>query len=96
MRGAGVGRVLVASLHQSIADILPTRLGFYENWLNPAGLREGTIVDVERTEIQRRARHIAVIRYEIPLPAAAAVEASESDRFVTFSWRRSEGDGPHD
>jgi hypothetical protein len=43
MRDAGIGRVLVASLHQSIADILPTRLGFYENWLNAAGLREGTI-----------------------------------------------------
>lgn len=43
MRDAGIGRVLVASLHQSIADILPTRLSFYENWLNAAGLREGTI-----------------------------------------------------
>jgi bacteriochlorophyll 4-vinyl reductase len=43
MRDGGIGRVLVASLHQGIADILPTRLGFYENWLNPAGLREGTI-----------------------------------------------------
>ena len=40
---AGIGRVLVASLHQAIADILPTRLGFYENWLNAEGLREGTI-----------------------------------------------------
>src|SRR3990167_7834916 len=43
MREAGIGRVLVASLHQGIADILPTRLGFYENWLNADGLREGTI-----------------------------------------------------
>ena len=43
MREAGIGRVLVASLHQGIADILPTRLGFYENWLNSEGLREGTI-----------------------------------------------------
>src|SRR5438874_1635060 len=43
MRAAGIGRVLVASLHQGIADILPTRLGFYENWLNSEGLREGTI-----------------------------------------------------
>jgi bacteriochlorophyll 4-vinyl reductase len=43
MREAGIGRVLVASLHQGIADILPTRLGFYENWLNAEGLREGTI-----------------------------------------------------
>ena len=43
MSEAGIGRVLVASLHQGIADILPTRLGFYENWLNAEGLREGTI-----------------------------------------------------
>ena len=43
MREAGIGRVLFASLHQGIADILPTRLGFYENWLNAEGLREGTI-----------------------------------------------------
>ena len=38
-----IGRVLVASLHQSIADVLPNRLEFYENWLNVSGLREGTI-----------------------------------------------------
>ncbi len=38
-----IGRVLVASLHQAIADILPIRLEFYENWLNVSGLREGTI-----------------------------------------------------
>src|SRR6185295_18921977 len=30
-------------LHQGIADILPSRLTFYENWLNAEGLREGTI-----------------------------------------------------
>jgi bacteriochlorophyll 4-vinyl reductase len=43
MREAGIGRVLVASIHQGIADILPMRLGFYENWLNAEGLREGSI-----------------------------------------------------
>ena len=43
MREAGIGRVLVASLHQGIADILPNRLGFYENWLNTEGLRDGKI-----------------------------------------------------
>ena len=35
--------MLVASLHQAIADQLPDRLEFYENWLSGAGLREGTI-----------------------------------------------------
>ena len=43
MRDAGIGRVLVASLHQGISDVLPTRLAFYENWLNAEGLRGGTI-----------------------------------------------------
>jgi bacteriochlorophyll 4-vinyl reductase len=38
-----VGRLLVASLHQGIADLLPSRLEFYESWLNPAGLRDGRI-----------------------------------------------------
>ena len=43
MTEARVGRLLVASLHQAIADVLPTRLEFYENWLNVSGMREGTI-----------------------------------------------------
>ncbi len=43
MNDAGVGRLLVASLHQGIADVLPSRLEFYESWLNPTGLREGRI-----------------------------------------------------
>jgi hypothetical protein len=43
MRDGGVGRLLVASLHQGIADLLPTRLEFYESWLNTAGLRDGKI-----------------------------------------------------
>jgi len=43
MTEGGVGRILVASLHQAIADVLPARLEFYEAWLNPVGLREGRI-----------------------------------------------------
>jgi len=43
MDQGGVGRLLVASLHQGISDLLPTRLEFYENWLRPAGLRDGSI-----------------------------------------------------
>ena len=38
-----IGRFLVASLHQAIAELLPDRLEFYENWLTHHGLREGTI-----------------------------------------------------
>jgi hypothetical protein len=43
MSECGVGRLLVASLHQGIADLLPARLEFYESWLNPTGLRDGRI-----------------------------------------------------
>lgn len=35
--------MLVASLHQGISDLMPSRLEFYENWLNPKGMRDGTI-----------------------------------------------------
>lgn len=35
--------MLVASLHQGISDLMPTRLEFYENWLNPNGMRDGRI-----------------------------------------------------
>ena len=35
--------MLVASLHQGIADLMPSRLEFYENWLNPTGMRDGKI-----------------------------------------------------
>lgn len=43
MDQGGIGRLLVASLHQGVSDVLPTRLEFYENWLRPAGLRDGSI-----------------------------------------------------
>lgn len=41
MVDAGIGRLLVASLHEGIADVVPARLDFYENWLTPPGLRDG-------------------------------------------------------
>jgi bacteriochlorophyll 4-vinyl reductase len=41
MVDAGIGRLLIASLHEGIADVAPARLDFYENWLTPPGLRDG-------------------------------------------------------
>jgi hypothetical protein len=35
--------MLVASLHQGISDLMPSRLEFYENWLHPTGMRDGKI-----------------------------------------------------
>ena len=37
MADAGIGRLLISSLHQGIADVSPNRLEFYENW--PSGAR---------------------------------------------------------
>jgi hypothetical protein len=38
-----LGRLVAASLHQAITEELPQRLDFYENWLHPEGLRDGSI-----------------------------------------------------
>ncbi len=43
MVDAGIGRLLIASLHEGIADIVPNRLEFYENWIKPPSLRDGKI-----------------------------------------------------
>ena len=43
MVDAGIGRLLISSLHQGITDVSPNRLEFYENWLSPAGMRDGRI-----------------------------------------------------
>jgi len=40
---ARVGRLVAASLHQAIFDVMPQRLDFYEEWLHPVGLRDGSI-----------------------------------------------------
>ena len=36
-----IGRVLVASMHQAIQDLLPNRIEFYENWLSARGCARG-------------------------------------------------------
>jgi hypothetical protein len=56
---------------------LERSLHSFENALR---LRDGAIVDVERSEMERRARHVAVIRYEIPLPPSAASKSDEALR----------------
>jgi bacteriochlorophyll 4-vinyl reductase len=40
-----IGRLVVASLHQAIAEAIPLKLEFYENWLKPLGLlKEGRVI----------------------------------------------------
>lgn len=42
-RDLSVGRVLVASLHEAISEVLQERLGFYEGWLSAEAMRGGTV-----------------------------------------------------
>jgi hypothetical protein len=41
--GTEIGRVLVASMHQAIADELPTRVDFYDHWLGGQRMRDGSV-----------------------------------------------------
>lgn len=43
MGEARIGRIIVGAVHQAIADVVPMRLEFYENYLKPMRLRHGTI-----------------------------------------------------
>lgn len=43
MTEARIGRIVAAALHQALAERLPLRLEFYENWLRPMRLRAGTV-----------------------------------------------------
>ena len=43
MSEARIDRLLAASLHQAIADLLPMRLEFYESYLRPRGWREDAV-----------------------------------------------------
>jgi hypothetical protein len=43
MVDAGIGWLLNSSLHQGIGYEAPTGLDSYENWLSPAGIRDGRL-----------------------------------------------------
>lgn len=49
-----IGRVLAASLHQSISELIPTRVEFYETWLTAVRIRRGDL---------GRARFAAVVSF---------------------------------
>lgn len=38
-----IGRVLAASLHQAINEVMPTRFEFYESWLTAGRIRQGEL-----------------------------------------------------
>jgi hypothetical protein len=51
MTEARIGRLLPACLHQAISDLLPDRLEYYEEWLDPDAMRDGTIGPAPMTAV---------------------------------------------
>lgn len=61
----------MASLHQAIGDLLPTRLEFYENWLSAGGLKTGSMSLAATTAV------LSFLRGEGPAYAAVMARAGE-------------------
>jgi hypothetical protein len=84
-----IGRLVVASLHQAIAETLPLRLEFYENWLKPLGLlREGRHIGVASF-----AAALSFLRREEPPSLYDAVTRRAGDlaaqwTFASLPWTR--------
>ena len=62
-----IGRVLASSLHQAIAELMPTRVEFYESWLTPGRIRQGELGRARVTAVisflrQEGADYDAVVR----------------------------------
>jgi hypothetical protein len=51
MTDTRIGRLLAASLHQAIGDVLPDRLEFYEVWLRSKAWRDGSIALAAMTAV---------------------------------------------
>ena len=84
-----IGRLVVASLHQAIAEALPLRLEFYENWLKPLGLlREGRHIGAASF-----AAALSFLRREEPGSVYGAVTRRAGDlaaqwTFDSLPWAR--------
>jgi bacteriochlorophyll 4-vinyl reductase len=71
MSESKIGRVLGASLHQAINELMPTRVEFYESWLTAGRIRQGEL---------GRARVAAVISF-------LRQEGAEYDAVVNLAGR---------
>lgn len=87
MTDAHLGRLLPACLHQAIADVLPERLEFYEEWLDPVGLRNGTIGLAPLSAVTGFLRTEGP-HYDAVVDRAGALAAQWSLETVSSSTRR--------
>ena len=81
-----IGRVVVASLHQALADQLPTRLEFYESYLRPLRMRAGAV------GVASFGAALSFLKHEDdawgPVMAAAGRHAAEWTWEARPAWRR--------
>ena len=82
-----LGRLLPACLHQAIADELPDRLEFYEEWLDPVGLRNGSIGLAPLSAVTGFLRTEGA-QYDAVVARAGALAAEWSLDNVSTSMRR--------
>lgn len=82
-----LGRLLPACLHQAIADVLPDRLEYYEEWLDPVGLRNGSIGLAPLSAVTGFLR-IEGASYDAVMSRAGALAAAWSLETVSTSMRR--------
>jgi hypothetical protein len=77
-----IGRLLVASLHQAIAELLPLKLEFYENWLKPLGLlKEGRVIGAASFSAA-----LSFLRREEPPETYHAVVRRAGELAALWTW----------
>src|SRR5690348_7026055 len=90
MTDVRIGRLLAASLHQAISDLLPQRLEFYENWLTSEGLRDGSIGLAPMTAVvgflRTEEAYDPVVRRAGALAAEWTVASLPAVRRRTIGW----------
>lgn len=81
-----IGRVVVASLHQALADHLPTRLEFYESYLRPLRMRTGAV------GVASFSAALSFLKHEdaawAPVMASAGRHAADWTWDAQAAWRR--------
>jgi hypothetical protein len=85
-----VGRLLVAALHQALAEELPPRLDFYEHWLKSETLREGALHVASLSAVlgflRREEAYDRVVARAGTLAAEWAVASLPSARRRLIGW----------
>lgn len=76
MSEARIDRLMAAAIHQAIADLLPSRLEFYESYLRPRGWREDAVNLAPIAAVLSFLRHEDAGTYDTVMTRAAEYAAT--------------------